>query len=131
MKILLVGAGGYGIVYVFENATVRFSEDADSMIRATFRDGTEKCYGNPFADDSKKLWDTVATIKENKVPVCTVKTAIAHIELIDLLHQTTTYRPFEKDSVVLNASADGVYVKGLFDQIYRAYDSAALLSELT
>lgn len=107
-----------------------FSEDSDSLIHATFRDGSEKCYGNPFANDSKKLWDTVDAIRTHTTPICTVKTAMAHTALIGLLHQMATYRPFPASEIVSNASDDGVFVRELFEQMYHAYESTSLLSEL-
>ena len=116
-------------LYTFEDATVRFSEDEGCMIRATFRDGHEKCYGNPFANDFKKLWDTVSAIREGKTPVCTVKTAMAHTALIENIHQTATYREFNQKSVSLNEKGDGLVVKGLFERMYRAYENTSLLSE--
>jgi predicted dehydrogenase len=117
--------------FVFENATVTFSEDTDSLIHASFRDGRKKCYGDPCATNSKKLWDTVAAIGENRTPVCTVKTAMAHTALIAQLHKTATYRTFNAEDILPTESGDGVYVKGLFHSIYRAYEDAVLLSELS
>jgi hypothetical protein len=116
-------------VYTFENATVRFSEDDDSMIRAIFSDGHEKCYGNPFASNLKKLWDTVDAIKNGTKPICTVETAMAHTTLIEKLHETAEYRAFPATDIVPNAANDGVCVRGLFDRMYRAYESESLLSE--
>jgi len=116
-------------VYTFEHATVQFSEDDSSIIRAIFDDGHEKCYGNPFENDLKKLWDTVRAIKEKSAPICTVETAMAHTELINLLHQTAEYRVFPASEIIPNASNDGLCVKGLFDRMYRAYKAESLLSE--
>ena len=116
-------------VYTFENATVRFSEDDDSMIRATFSYGHEKCYGNPFASNLKKLWDTVDAIKNGVTPICTVETAMAHTDLIGKLHEKAEYRAFPAADIVSNAANDGLCVKGLFDRMYRAYESEKLLSE--
>ena len=117
-------------VYTFEKATVHFSEDDGCMIRAIFNDGNEKCYGNPFENDLKKLWDTVDAIKNRVSPICTVETAMEHTKLIEQIHQTAKYRPFDSASITLNDAADGLLVKGLFDKMYLAYDQEKLLSEL-
>jgi predicted dehydrogenase len=117
-------------VYRFENAVVTFTEDAEAVIRAKFNDGREVLYGNPFADEFKKLLDCVDAVQKGKRPICTVKTAMAHTALIAKLHESTEYRPFPSEDILLNAKADGVYVKGLLEKMYRAYEEEKLLSEL-
>jgi predicted dehydrogenase len=117
-------------VYRFENAVVTFTEDVEAVIRAKFNDGREVLYGNPFADEFKKLWDCVDAVQKGQRPICTVKTAMAHTALIAKLHESTTYRPFPSEDILLNAKADGVYVKGLLKKMYRAYEEEKLLSEL-
>ncbi len=116
-------------VYTFEKATVFFSEDDGSMIYAVFSDRHKKFYGNPFANDFKKLWDTVDATEKGISPVCTVATAMAHTALIEKLHRTATYRPFDQSLILPNEAKDGLCVKGLFDLLYRAYASEQLLSE--
>jgi len=117
-------------IYTFEKATVRFSKNEDSLIHATFENGEEKCYGNPFANDIKKLWDSIDAAASGKAPVCTVKTAAAHTALIEDIHKTASYRTFDKESIVLTESGDRLYVKGLFDDLYSAYEKGLLFSEL-
>ncbi len=117
-------------VYTFEKATVRYTQSEDSLIHATFENGEKKCYGNPFANERKKLWECVDAISSGNVPVCTVKTAMAQTALIEDLHKTTEYRTFDKESIALTESGDRLYVKGLFDKLYQAYEKELLLSEL-
>lgn len=116
-------------VYTFENAVVTFSEDGDSMIRAVFTDGREICYGNPFESSFKKLWDCVRAVTAGETPICTAETASAHTRLIGLLHETLPIRDFPAESIYTNG--DYVYVKGLYNGMYRAYAEMKLLSEVS
>ena len=115
-------------VYTFQNATVCYKEELGTIM-ATFSDGTQKNYGNPFADTFQKLWNTVDAIRNQTTPICTVKTAMAHTDFINRLHATASYIPFDKELIAITENGEGIYVKGLFERLYRAYDSAQLFSE--
>ena len=114
-------------VYTFENAVVTFSEDGDSTIRATFSDGREISYGDPFENNFKKLWDCVRAVETGERPICTAETASAHTRLIGRLHETLPIRDFPEEAVKMNG--DYMYVEGLYDRMYRAYADMRLLSE--
>lgn len=116
-------------LYTFENAVVSFSEDKDSEIRAIFSDGTEKCYGNPFENNFKKLWNCIAAIQNGTTPICTVKTALPHTRLIKRLYEEVPVYEFPKERVHLCEETDCVYADELFQQMYTAYDNGLLLSE--
>ena len=116
-------------VYRFEKGEVRFSEE-ERIIRAVFHDGREVIYGDPFQNDFKKLWDCVDAVQNKTVPICTVKTAMAHTELIGMLHKTASFKPFDRERIALTENGGGVFVKGLFEELARAYDEEKLFSEL-
>lgn len=116
--------------YTFTNATVDFSEDAGSVIRARFADGSTKEYGDPFCDTFNKLWDCVDAISAGTTPVCTVKTAMEHTKMIAMLHREIPFRSFAKEEIRLREDESGLYVTGLFETLCRAYDEEKLLSEL-
>ena len=118
-------------VLEFEKATVTYFEGGSGEIRATFFDGTEKSYGIPSRNNNlKKIWDSVDAVKNGTLPVCTVKTAMAHTAFINDLHQVAEYRSFPKESVALRNDGSGVYVPGLYEQISLAYSESKLLSEI-
>ena len=116
-------------IYRFEKAEVRFSEE-DGVIRAIFSDGREICYGNPFENNFRKIWDCVEALKAGTRPICTVETAMEHTALIGMLHEKLEYRDFDKSRVTLNEKEDGLCVKGLYEELLRAYGEEKLLSEL-
>lgn len=116
-------------IYTFENAVVSFSEDDTSEIVASFHDGSQKNYGNPFAHNFKKFYDCVRAVKENSVPICTVKTATPHTRLIQRMYEKVPVFDFPKSLIREDKENDLVYVEGLFEEIYRAYKTEALLTE--
>ena len=115
--------------YVFENATVTYSQDEGSRITAIFQNGTTKNYGDPFADSLIKLWDCVEAIRTGRRPICTVETALPHTELIERLYREIPILDFPKARVHLNPATDSVEVDGLFEALYAAYEKEILLSE--
>ena len=116
--------------YTFENATVSFSEDEGSVKTAKFADGSQKVYGNPFADAFEKIGICVDAIKKGTTPICTVRTAMPHTELIERIWKEIPIEAFSNDDICENDKNDGVYVKNLFETMVKAYDECKLLSEV-
>jgi len=117
-------------VYTFENAIVRYSQEEDSIIRATFNNGETKVYGDPFADSFGKIWNCVDCIRNGTTPICTVETAMTHNKFIYDVYKNVKIEQLPHDSIFENENKDGIYVKGLYDKICRAYDEEKLLSEI-
>ena len=117
-------------VYKFENAEVSFSQSEGSQITAVFKDGTVKCYGDPFKDGFKKATDCMDAIKKETLPICRVHTAIPHTKFIEELYHSTKIVDFPKELTAVNEKTDGIYVKGLFDAMYKAYEAEAMLSNV-
>lgn len=115
--------------YVFEKARVVYSRDEGSQIIAQFHDGSEKVYGDPFANNFKKLWDCVDAVKKGTFPICTVKTAIAHVKLIEDIYNTTPIHDFNKGCIHVDPEKDAVYVQGLFEAFWDAYQKEELFTE--
>lgn len=117
-------------LYKFENADVTFSQSEGSQITALFKDGTIKCYGDPFKDAFKKVTDCIAAIRNGTTPICHVHTAIPHAIFIEELYKTTKINDFPKEIISENAKHDGVCINGLFDAMYKAYDTEIMLSKV-
>jgi predicted dehydrogenase len=114
--------------YRFEKGTVTFSEDDGSVITATFSDGRTKTYGNPFRDAMEKIFLCIDAIRTGTHPVCTVKTATPHTRLIERIHATLPIRNVDDTRIRNNEETNGVYVEGLFEELYRAYAADELLN---
>ena len=108
--------------YRFEKATVYYSEDEGSIIRATFNDGSERVYGDPFRDRMEKLFLCADAVRNGTTPVCTAKTAIPHTRLIGRLHREILIRDVDPARIRVNPETDGVWVEGLLEELYRAYE---------
>lgn len=114
-------------VYRFARAVVTFAQDEGSEIVATFDDGSVKRYGDPFANNFSKLWDCVAAVRDGSVPICTVATATAHTKVIERLWRECHVRAFPRETVRFDEAHDRVYVEGLFEAMYRAYENEEML----
>ena len=117
-------------IYIFENAVVSFSEDDGSCIKAVFSDGSTKCYGDPFEQQFKKMFDCLEAIQSGTQPICTVKTALPHTKLVKRLYQGIPIQNFSKTLIGVNKETDGVFVQGLFGAMYDVYEKEALLSDV-
>ncbi len=117
-------------LYLFENAEVRYSQSEGTDIIATFKDGTVKNYGDPFRDRYVAVWHCIDDIRGGSVPICTVKAAMPHIRLVKRIYDTATVKEFPSELIGFNEAERRVFIKGLYDLMYRAYDKTAMLSEM-
>lgn len=117
-------------VYLFENAKVVYTESEGITLKAIFGDGTVKSYGELAQHSPQKIWGCINAIREGTTPICTVKTSTPHTRLIKRIHEQMAAKDFPRELVVHDESKNRVYVKGLYELMYRAYDNGALLSEL-
>lgn len=116
-------------VYTFENAKVIYSQNDESNIKAVFNDGREICYGDPFENRFKKLLDCIDALKFGTTPICTVETALPHTKLIKRLYDEIPIKDFPKDQVCYDEAENRIFVRGLFDKMYEAYASEAMITE--
>lgn len=117
-------------IYTFQNGKVFFAQDEGSQIVAEFHDGSKKIYGDPFENDFKKLQDCIDAVKNETVPICTAKTALPHVELIETIYKTTPIYRFSQEHIRFDHEKNAVYVHGLFENFYNAYEKGVLFSEL-
>ncbi len=122
--------------YEFEEAAVEYVAYTSTVI-AHFRNGATKDYGNPYADDTSKLWQAADAVRRGAdvAPLaCGIAGATPHVLSIngaqesvwdiaefppDLLHQRQ-----EKEDDVLT------WVEGLQETLEASYDQGCLPSEL-
>ena len=113
--------------YTFENGQVTFDANTDSLIHARFADGSTKCYGDPFADNFKKLTDCISAVQRGTTPVCTVKTAYEHVAVVEGIYKTIPTQDFPRGTVKENTETEGVYVEGLYKKLYEKYNAMEIL----
>ena len=117
-------------VYTFEKATIRYGQSTSKRVVAEFADGSVKDYGDPFADGMKKLWDCVDAVRNSVAPSCSAGTAITHTRLIEYLYKNVKITDFPRELIRIDEKDDRIFVEGLFEKIYEAYESDALLSDV-
>ena len=117
----------YTYCFEFEKATVTNGENG--TYKAIFKDGTEKIYDNPLKHgETKKTMDCLNAIVTGEAPVCTVKTTLPHVKLIEDIYEQipiTTFSPEEKACI-----DDKMTVPGLGDRLLQAYEKTCMLSEI-
>ena len=115
-------------VYEFENATLTYVEDDGGEVIATLKDGTTKSYGILPKHTKAKVWDCVRAIREGTTPICTVKTAMSHTKVIKKIFEEIRTQSFPDELIAFDEKNRRVYVNGLYEKMYKAYDDMALLS---
>lgn len=110
----------------FENGYVTIE---DGLLKAAFKDGTVKIYGNPSENQyTNKILHCLDAIKNGTTPVCTVKTALSHVKVIGEIYRTIPVADFPENEIV--HEEDRVYVPGLLEKLKECFDRTCLLSEL-
>lgn len=116
-------------IYAFQNGVVKYSKDEGSQIIAQFNNGEEKIYGNPYENAFKKLWDCIDAVNNGTTPVCTVRTALPHVQLIENIYKTTKIHNFPKEHIKIDKEQNTIYVPGLFESLNLAYEKCFMFSE--
>ena len=112
--------------YTFENAVVTIE---GGHLKATFRDGTVKDYGDPSDKQyTTKILHCLDAIENGTTPVCTVKTALPHVKLIGDVYRNIPIIEFTENEKV--CTEERVYVPGLHEKLIQAYEKECLLSEV-
>lgn len=105
--------------YEFDQAVVTFAQGEGSRITATFTDGSVKDYGDPFANDAKKLFDCIDCVRQGTHPICTAETALPHTTLIRMIYETCPVSDFPAER--LREDGRRVWVDGLFEELWDVY----------
>jgi predicted dehydrogenase len=116
--------------YEFERATVTF-EDWQGPLLARFEDGHVKNYGNPFADERNKLWDSVDAVRTGAPVACGIEAAASHTLCMNGAQTSSPIHSFPED-LVHHADQDGqilTWVEDLQAALTCAYDRGKLPSE--
>ena len=130
-------------VYTFSEAEVRFGPDTGGHVKAFFRDGSEKDYGDPFEGgiapklaaniEACRTWKTASLNKNEGAgegPVCGTGTALPHVKAVEMIHREIPIRNFPAEAVREDPDFAGVYVPGLYEKLAAMYESGKLESLL-
>lgn len=115
-------------IYRFEDATVTYTESEGIELKAIFRDGRVKSYGELARHGAQKIWDCIDAIKNGTVPICTVKTAAPHTRLVKRIYEKVPVCNFPEELIVFDENEKRVWVKGLYEKMYEAYEREEMLT---
>jgi len=118
----------------FEDATVTYAingggkSDARPVV-ARSKSGTEKVYGNPFADEREKIWQCADAVRTGAPVACDVDASIAHVRAVNGMHESMpTVQPFPTDLV--QQEGELTWVQGLQETLVQCATQNVLPSEL-
>ena len=122
----------------FTDATVSYSTDgggrsAQGPITAHFhrgpRQGETVVYGDPFADETNKIWQCADAVRTGAPVPCNVETAIAHVLAVNGMHESApTIHAFP--AALVHQTDDLTFVDGLQACLDRCYAENKLPAEL-
>ncbi len=76
----------------FENGVVEFRRGEKAGFTAIFKDGDVKAYGDPFMDESDKLWQSVELVRQGGRPACDIQAALPQLQCIQAIHTSTNIK---------------------------------------
>jgi len=120
------------LTYEFENAVVEYAA-YDALMVAHFRDGRVKDYGNPFANQDKKLWDAIDAVRSGAPLACSISAAMSHTLAVNGAQESVASIVDFTDDLVRRHDQNGdelLYVEGLVETLGRCYDQGVMPSEL-
>jgi hypothetical protein len=118
--------------YEFEDAVVEYAA-YNAPIVARFRDGRVKDYGDPFADEGKKLWDAIEASRTRAPLACSISAAMSHTLAVNGAQESVESIVDFPDDLVRRDDQNGdalIYVEGLVETLGRCYDEGVMPSEL-
>jgi predicted dehydrogenase len=114
-------------VYKFEGGTLNYTEDESGEVVAIMADGSTTSYGILPKHTKAKVWVCVNAIREGTRPICTVKTALPHTRVIKSIFEKIATKDFPREVIAFDEKRNRVYVKGLYEKMYQAYENESML----
>jgi hypothetical protein len=98
---------------------------------ARFSDGSEKIYGSPQSrhEDINKMTDMIEAAQKGVQPVCTIDTAMPHLQVCMAVADKFPVADFPEALVVRETDPPGLHVKGLCAAMDTFYESGRLPAE--
>lgn len=118
----------------FDDAVVTYATNSGSAstlgpIVATFADGHQKIYGDPFANDADKLWQCADAVRTGAPVACDLLAATAHVRAVNGMHEAMpTIQRFSAD--LIQQRNDLTWVTGLQETLTACYEQNLLPSTL-
>lgn len=117
----------------FSEATVTYSTNGGGQsvagpIIARSNSGTEKIYGDPFADQAEKIWQCADAVRNGAPVACDIAAATPHVYAINGMHESmAAIQSFPP--ALIREEDDLTWVAGLQDALRHCYTQNVLPSE--
>ncbi len=124
-------ARGPDFHFEFENATVEYRH-AERGIRAVFRDGSRKDYGNPSRETPAmpKVGNCLDVMAGRAEVFCGIEAASAQVACINAAQETAEVTPFPGEIVAVREGEKTItFAEGLFETLEHCYDNDCLPAE--
>jgi predicted dehydrogenase len=120
--------------YEFEHAATEFHDADGARFVARFHDGRTVDYGQPDADRTQKIWQSIAAVRTGAPVACDAKTSLPHAVCVEAAQQSAGEIANFPATMLSSATADRgggrmVCVEGLAETLKNCFDSAVLPSE--
>lgn len=117
--------------YEFADAVVEYGSFGSHIV-ATFKDGSKKDYGDPFADEGRKLWDAIDAVRTGALLACGVGAATSHTLAVNGTQESAEIVAFPPSAIRTRAQGEDelVYVDGLASILNRCFEAGTMPSEL-
>lgn len=113
--------------YEFEDATIMYDGNKECEIKAFFKDGKKKSYGDPNKNSLKKLWDTIDSIKNGESAACPPEAALSHTICINGSQESSQVNEFPscmiKEGYIPSSDDVLTYAEGLAGILKECYDN--------
>ncbi len=117
----------------FEEATVTYGtvgggKSTGGPVVARSRSGLEKSYGDPFADETQKIWHCADAVRNGTAVACDIAAATTHVCAVNGMHESMpTVQSFPAARIRQVGAL--TLVDGLQEALERCYDQNVLPSE--
>lgn len=119
--------------FEFEHATVYYDQEAEKEVKAVFKDGTVKNYGDPFFHYYQKLWACLAAVTDGTPIPCGIEAALPHTICINGAQQAEiTNFPAgltAKDEKRLYVPGLGTVLKDCYERFQLPNETGALWAQ--
>lgn len=113
--------------YEFDNATVTFGDEQETII-ATFKDGSTRDYGDPFAGQDIKIWECADAVRDGNLPACGIMTAASHTLCVNGAQDSAEIVTIPES--VIRQTDDLSWVEGLEDLLRQSCEAGKLPAEI-
>ncbi|MFZ4658877.1 MAG: Gfo/Idh/MocA family protein [Caldilineaceae bacterium] len=118
----------------FDDAVVTYDTTnagptSPDAIVAQFKTGHRHSYGFPFADEARKLWQSVAAVRGGAPVACDLLAATAHVRAINGMHESMPII-HRFPAALIQQQGELTWVSGLQTALATCYEKNCLPSEL-